>query len=253
MGTKKERNMTKELAKTEETAAAVISQADMDAFGDAPISSQDVVISKMLLMQGLSKAVADGDAKFGDMIDSGTREVMGSTDGDGVDLIPFHVHKTYINSKWNGKKYMFDSIEDVTPMNENKQWETVLEGVKYKHEKCFNFYCLNPKDMSLPIIVSFKSTSMKAGKELMTQMYVKNKAAGKVPPAKVITVGAAKVTKDDNTFAVYNIKIARDSSMEEIKECIKWVKTIRNEGVKVDNSDISGASEPASKEANPQF
>lgn len=235
----------KEVAKKQETEVAVM---DVNAFGESQVSAADVIIPKILAMQGLSKLVIDGKAKFGDLVDSLSGEVLGSVD-KAVEIIPFHLHKIWIISKWNGKKYEFNSIEDVTPANENKSWEEETAEGKFKNEKCFNFYCLRPDDMSLPYIVGFKGTSQKAGKQLATQMYVKNRAAGKVPPAKVISLGGIKRTNDEGTFIVLDATVARDSKQEEIMECLKWYKTIKSGSTKADNSDV-GPKAPAQ---NPDF
>lgn len=238
--------MSKEVAKKETTEAV---SYDMNAFGDGGVSSNDVVIPKILAMQGLSKLVTEGVAKFGDLVDSLSGEVLGSIDKP-VEIIPFHLHKTWIVSKWNGKKFEFDHMEDVTPANENKRWEEEVGGVKYKNEKCFNFYCLRPDDMSLPYIVGFKSTSLKTGKQLATQMYVKNRSAGKVPPAKVIKLGGIKRSNDDGTFVVLDASVSRDSSMDEIQECLNWYKTVQSGATKTDNSDVQGTAAAAT---NPEF
>lgn len=236
------------------TANTEVAAVNMDAFGNGGVSSADVVIPKILAMQGLSKMVTEGVAKFGDLVDSLSGEVLGNTDKP-VQVIPFHLHKIWITSfKAKGKnKFEFQSIEDVTPANENKSWEVNTAEGTIKNEKCFNFYCLRPDDMSLPYIVGFKSTSLKAGKQLATQMYVKNRSAGKVPPAKVINLGGIKRSNDDGTFVVLDVNVARDSSNEEIMECLNWFKTVQSGGTKTDNSDIGTKPTNTTADTNPEF
>lgn len=242
----KENEMSKkEVAKKETNLPATMS---MDAFGDGGVTSSDIVIPKILAMQGLSNLVTEGKAAFGDFAESLSGTVIGNIDSP-IEIIPFHLHKVWIRSKWNGKKFEFVSMEDVTAANENYPWEEVVGGEKFKNEKCFNFYCLRPDDMTLPYIVGFKSTSLKAGKQLATQMYVKNKADGKVPPAKVISLGGTRKKNDDGTFVVLDISAKRDSTTEEIMECLNWFKTIKSGATKADNSDVA----PTSTAANPEF
>lgn len=222
----------------------------LDAFGDAGISSQDIVIPKILVMQGLSKQVTEGKAKLGDFVDSLSSEVIGDISTP-IEFIPFHLEKKWIISKKRAgdNRFKFDRFEDLTAMNENRSWEGMEDGVETKYEKLFNFYSLLTNDMALPYIISFKSTSMKAGRELATQMFVKNRAANKVPPAKVMNLFGDRVTKNDNTFAVLKTAVQRDSTPEEIQQCLMWYKTIASGGTKSDNSDIA----PPSDEPTPQF
>jgi hypothetical protein len=243
----------KEVATTEAGLTTQDHAAMMDMFGAAPVSSNDVIIPKIRVMQPGSQLVTDGVAKFGDFIDSLSNEVVGHITEKAVELIPFYVEKIWIISKWNGSKFEFDRIEGVTPMNENKQWEEDTPQGKFKNEKCFNFYCLRPEDMSLPVIVAFKGTSLRAGRELMTQMYVKNKAAGKAPCAKVINLGGDKTSNDKGTYAVMKASVSRDTSMEEMTQCLNWFKSVQSGEAKADNSDIENKPEAPVQEVNPQF
>lgn len=238
--------MTKEVTKPEETAVATV---DVDAFGAGPLSSDDIVIPKLLAMQGLSNYVTEGAAKFGDFVDSLNGQVIGSI-SEPIEFIPFYLEKVWIISKKIGNKYVFQAYEPVTTANENKPWEEIINGEEWKNEKCYNFYSILPHDPSLPYVIAFKSTSAKSGRELATQMYVKNRAAGKVPPAKVMKLFGSKEEKDGNKFVVMKSAVVRDSSQEEIASCLDWFKTITSGGASVDSSDVSA---PDVVKEKPQF
>lgn len=229
--------------------SAEVANISMDDFGGAAISGQDIIIPKVLCMQGQSQLVGDGKAKVGDLVDSLSSQVIGGTDKP-VRFIPFFMTKTFVVSEFNGKRYIFHHIEDCTPKNENQDWEQVINGKKYKFEKSFNFYVLLEEDMSLPYVISFKSTSSKAGRELMTQMYVKNRAAGKVPPAKIMSLNVSKESKDDSSYAVLKTAVAGDSTPEQIRACLDWFKTIHAGGVKEHNEMENDSPSPEEK---PQF
>lgn len=248
--------MTKknEVAKTEANEVSAADQAAMmDMFGDSPVSSNDVIIPKIRVMQPGSQLVTDGAAKFGDFVESLANEVIGNINDAAIELIPFYVEKIWIISKWNGAKFEFDRIEAITPMNENKQWEEDTPNGKFKNERCFNFYCLNPSDTGLPVIVAFKGSSMKSGRELMTQMYVKNRAAGKAPCAKVIGLTGDKTSNDKGTFAVLKTATIRDTNMAEMQKCLEWFKAVQSGDAKADNSDVTESAPQAKPESNPQF
>lgn len=230
----------------ESESESVVTTVGMDAFGEGPISGQDVVIPKILAMQGLSNFVTEGQARFGDFVDSVSGEVLGSIDKP-IEFIPFLLEKTWIISVKKGDKFIFDRYEPVTVANENKPWTEVVGGVEIKNEKCYQYYCLLPHDTSLPYVIAFKSTSAKAGRELATQMYVKNKAVGKVPPAKIMKLSGTKDEKDGNKFIVMKATVAGDSTPEQIQECLTWYNTIKTSGGNVDQSDVSAPDEVKEK------
>ena len=236
--------MSKEVTKQE--ANEVVVGAQLDAWGDAQVSGRDIVIPKILAMQAMSKQVTEGHAKMGEFLDSLSNTVVGDLENP-IELIPFHLDKQWIVSIKKEGKFTFEKFEPVTLANEARPWEEVIEGKEYKFEKCFNFYCLRTDDRSLPYLVSFKSTSMKSGRELATQMYIKNRAGGKVPPAKVMQLYGERVTNPKGTFIVMKTRVVRDSSQEEISDCLDWFNTINEGSVQTDQSDVS------KEEGKPQF
>ena len=226
-----------EVVKKEESAL-VAGSMDMGAWGTPEISSKDIIIPKILCMQGLSVLVADEKAKMGDLVDSMTQEVIGNCTSKPVQFIPFHMEKIIIISKLVDKDYEFDHIENVTAENENRPYEEVIGPDTFKNEFAMNFYVLRPEDMSLPYIISFKGMSRKAGKILATQMFVRNAAAGKIPPAFVMELAGVKTKNDKGTFYVLESKAVRDSSAEEIASAFTWYKTVNSGGVKTHEESI---------------
>jgi len=226
----------KELAKQE--TGTEIAEVGMDAFGSGGLSSSDVIIPKIMTMQGLSKLVMDGEAKFGDFVDSMTNEVLGGPK-EPLEFIPFAMKKIWVISKKNGNDFEYDRIEDVTPANEGRPWTEIVDGQEYKNDKVMNFYVLLTKDMSMPYVLPFKGTSMKAGRALATQMYMKNKAAGKHPAAKAMTLESVKNSNDKGTYAVLNTKVSRDSNADEVKECLRWYQAVAGGEVKEHDDSVS--------------
>ena len=209
-----------------------LASANLDAWGENDMSAQDMVIPKILCMQGLSDLVSEGKAKMGDFVDSLSSEVIGSTEKP-VDIIPFHMEKIYIISKRDkgNSRYEFDRIESV--QNQNYPFENEVDGVQFKYEYTLQFYCLRPEDTSLPYVVSFKSTSLKTGKVLSTQMYVRNRAAGLVPPAFTMKLGGRKEKNDMGTFIVMEVKQGERTSDELIGQCLEWMNIIKSGRTKV--------------------
>ena len=206
-----------EVAKKESTAVANPAEM-MGAWGTPQVSSQDIIIPKILCMQGLSQLVSDEKAKMGDLVDSMSSEIIGNCNDKPVQFIPFHMEKIIIVSKKVAGDYEFDHIEAVTSENENKPYEEQVGNDLFKNEYAMNFYVLRPEDMSLPYIISFKGMSRKAGKILATQMFVRNAAAGKIPPAFVMELSGTKTKNDKGTFYVLESKAVRESSQEETRK-----------------------------------
>jgi hypothetical protein len=218
----------------------LVNQEMMAAWGDTDVSAGDIVIPKILLMQGLSEAVAEEKAKMGDYLDSLTGTVIGSHKKP-IEVVPFHLERIWIHSKKEGGDFVFDSITTAHGPNEYEYLQ-VQDGVEWKHEYCMNFYVLRPEDMALPYVLSFKGTSRKAGKALATQMFVKNKMAGKIPPAFVMELGAHKESNDKGTYYVWDVTVKRESSKEEVSTAFDWFKTVNAGGVKTHETESSVSS-----------
>ena len=236
--------MSKEVTETKDTSVAEVSFAD---FGDTEFQQTDVVIPKVLLMQGLSKLVTEGKAKFGDFADSLSGTVLGSID-EPIDFIPFYMKKTWIVSRKDGDRWQFDHIEECTPMNENKKWEETIDGQLYKNEKSMNFFVLLADNPTMPYVLQFKSTSLKTGRELATQMYVINRAAGQTPASKIMSLSGSRVTKDGNTFAVFKTGVSKDAEQSQVMSCLEWLKIVKSGEARVDESDSAPQAE-----TKPQF
>jgi len=242
--------MSKEVAKAQDTAVAT---QDLNAWGTNDVSSKEIVIPKILAMQGLSQMVLDGEAAFGDFMNSMTKEKLGDLKNS-VEFIPFHRESVWIISCKRDGNWKFDSITPITPQNDGYAYEEVRNGVEYKNERCLNFYVLTPKDMSLPMVISFKGMSRKQGNILNTIMYVQNRAQGKVPPAKAMELYGAKESNDKGTFVVLKTRVKRESTAEEINACLEWYKIITSGGAaahkeeaEVDNNTYADSS------SQPQF
>lgn len=231
----------------QENSVALTHEASLDAWGQSAISSKDIVIPKILCMQGLSDLVSQDRAKMGDFIDSLTEEVIGNYQTAPISFIPFHMEKLWmVSTKKQGEtQFKFKNFEQVTAQNENRMFTEVIGDEEYQYQYTMRFYVLSPNDMSLPYIITFKGMSTKAGKVLATQMFVKNKAAGLIPPAYVMKLSGTKDKNDKGTFIVLNVASERKSTNEEIAAAFNWFKTVTGGGVKVHDAE---ESEPAQQE-----
>jgi hypothetical protein len=222
--------------------------AHLAADWEAPaISTQDIIIPKILPMQGLSVAVAEGRAQMGEFRDSLNNTLLGTITSP-VHLIPFFMDKAWdiLEEQADGSFKWAKTVPVVenpasADYNDNWKWEAEVNGIKVKNVRRFNFYMLRPEEVadgsSVPYIFSFKSTSIKEGKKLFTQMYMRNIKAGLPPAAYTIKVGGVRQKNDKGIFIVPQYTIDRKATPEELQECLMWIKTIKSGRVKVDNSD----------------
>jgi hypothetical protein len=231
--------MMKEVTTTNSTEVAIVG---LDDFGAAPVSSQDILIPKVLVMQKMSKLLdQDEDLKEGDLVDSLTGEKIGGLK-EPLEILPFHMEKVWFKSKKEGGEFKLIGIEDVTIENENMRYSEVVNGVEYKNEMHMRFYCLRPSDMSLPIVLTFKGMSQKKGKILATQMYIKNRSAGMNQAGMVMNIGVTKEANDKGSYVVLNPSAARKSTQEEQRECLQWFKTLNQSKADIRAGEMRSSS-----------
>jgi len=110
-----------------------------------------------------------------------------------------------------------------------------------------NFYVLLPNEIkegkelggTIPYVLSFRRTSLKAGKQLTTQMYIKNKAAQMPPPGVVMKLTGRPDENDDGAYCVMEVRSLRQSTNAQMVACLEWFNLINESGVKIDNSDLA--------------
>ena len=212
----------------EATSSALTAASDLNEWGQNDLGARDFVIPKILLMQNTSELVGEGKAKLGDFIDSITGDVLGAIDRP-IQFIPFHMDKMWIISSrpLGDSKFEFDRYEPVSPANMDRPLQEVQGNREVKYEYTLQFYVLRPEDPTLPYVLSFKSTSARAGKVLSTQMFVRNRAAGLVPPAHVMELSGKREKNDKGIFAVMEVKAGPRTSPELVAECLNWFKVIK--------------------------
>lgn len=215
------------------------------------MSSQDIVIPKILAMQGLSVAVTEGKAQMGEFRDSISNNLIGTIDKP-FEAIPFYVDKVWDileeqadgSFKWKKTIPVVDNPKDAS-YNDNWKWEAEVDGLKVKNVRRYNFYFLLPSEIAqgtaIPYIFSFKSTSIKEGKKLFTQMYMRNIRAGLPPAAFKIQVSGKREKNQKGVYIVPTYSLAARASAEELQECLAWIGTIKQGRVKIDESDVQGA------------
>jgi hypothetical protein len=228
-----------------EAAALPAEVGDVNAWGNGGLSASDIVIPRILLMQGMSQKVLDGEAAFGEFRESLNNELLGKFD-KGFEVIPFAMRKVFIEyDASDEKKKRFLRVVPITPKNEDLPYEDEeknLEGklIPVSRDRVMEFYVLRPEEIdmggAMPYILSFRRTGLKNGKKLATQMYVKNTSAGKTPASVIVTVLATKESNNEGTWAVTDVALSRPTPDKYIAEAFKWLQLINQGRAKVDES-----------------
>lgn len=235
---------------------ALMTAQDMEIWGvPQQVSAQDMVIPKILAMQGLSVLVTERKAQMGEFRDSLSGELLGSIDKP-VEILPFYLQKVWDvleeeldnkgkpsgKFKWARTKPLIENPAH-PDYNDNLPWEGEENGVKIKNIRRFNFFCLIPSQVAegsaMPYVLSFKSTSLKEGKKLYTTMYVRNIKAGLPPAAFTFNLAGIIDKNDQGSYVVPQVSSARKSTPEELKECLSWIKMINKGAVKIDESELT--------------
>lgn len=219
-----------------ERSAALVEATTLESWGVTEVSSRDIIIPRILLMQPMSDKVTAGEAAFGEFRESLNNEKIGDFN-QGFEFIPFHMEKVFVEydvTDETDKKFI--RTVPITPQNEDLPYDD--QGEDRDGKKCpisrdrvMNFYVLRPEDIeaggALPYILSARRTSMTAGKKLATQMFVKNAATGKTPAGVVCLATCGKQSKDKKTWAVLDVKPLSPTPDKYVAEAFKWLKIVK--------------------------
>jgi len=235
--------MSKSIEKKESNLPA--EAANMADWGDAPaVTANDIVIPKLLVAQQISDRVKEKKSEYGDINDSVTNEKLGDLNTP-VEFIPFHLEKQWveydINAKGKREYKQTISIQD-NPLREGFNDDLPFREDGLERDRVMLFYCLLPSKLeqgiSLPYVLDFRRTSLKAGKKLATTMYVNNRAESLVPPAKALALSVKDTSNDDGSYCVQDVDVVRMSTKEEIEQALHWFKMVKKGGTKVDETDV---------------
>jgi len=216
--------------------------ADLAEWGDTEVSSKDILIPRILCMQGLSDAVTEGKAKLGDLFENMNETVLGGIDSP-IEFIPFKLERVW--KIMDGKACVgivpVVSNPERPDYNENLSFEDVIEvdgkNTPIKRYRAMRFYALLPSELeeggAIPYMLEFKSTSHKAGQKLATQMYTKNKMAGLSPASKTFFLHVRKESNDKGTYGVMDVKVGELSSQSHVVAALDWFKMLNTSDVEI--------------------
>lgn len=234
---------------------------NIGAWGGQNITSNDILIAKIHPLQFMSEKVKLKQGEYGEFRDSVNNQKFGDLDTP-WEFIPFYMEKKWaeydiVTNKAGARKREFKQIipiiDNAGDMGYNDNLPYVDEDGKVERDRCMDFYMLMPSEVAdgveLPYVVTFRRTSLKAGKKLAMQMYVRNSQAGKVPPALVHEMSGKSVQNDDGEFVVMDVAPTREATKEELDAALRWYQQVAAGATKLDDSDIN---EVTTKDVTPE-
>lgn len=239
---KRSRQMNTDVALEKASSGALTTPKASD-WGAPPPSQRAVIIPRLLVMQGMSEIVSNGKAKLGDIADNLSEEVLGGVDKP-LEIIPFKCEEIWrvIHAKGGKlkKTLPYDHTTSGLPFEETDE-----DGDQVKNVYTLRYYALLAKDIAkggaIPYIIEFRSSaSLKAGKKIYTQMYVKNPASGLPPVTHSYDVTTFKTSgPDGQPYAATDVRINRKISEKEYATAFRWFKTLQ-----VEETQAYGDDEP---------
>lgn len=242
------------------------------------VLKSDIVVPKVLCMQGLSKFVMDDKARAGQFVRSTNAEVLGGKDKP-LEFIPLRFDSLWMNQEQiTEKEWAFRGYEPRTALNETAEWEWINdEGKKMKRTKTMHLYCLLPQDIDrqiqaiesfketgdidvdsalIPVVISFRNTSFKAAKDVST-LFLKAEELSKdlgVPVPVYGSTMALSTTMEENDqgkFYVLHVEPAGKTKLGHRAKAKSWMERMNSMTVKVDDSDEKEAEAAAAPAGGP--
>jgi hypothetical protein len=207
--------------------------------GSAAADSSDIIVPRILLMQGTSKWVSSGDAAQGDIIDSVTEEKLGGK-GQSFNIIPFYLAKTWEIFDDDSNDWV--RSEPWNASNDKLEWQFQEDDsaqgfVSRKRQRQYSFYCFLESDLDtgfpVPKIVTFRSSSgFGEGKKIASHFAMMR---GMQQPGYNVTWSLeSQPVKDGNkAYQKYVVKKAGNTVESAYSACNQWLKILAsNQNIK---------------------
>lgn len=219
-----------------------------EAFGiGEDVSTDEIVISKVWIMQGLSNAVIEGQAKIGELRDSVNNKLYAAP-GEPFEVLMFMRHKlneVFHDDQFFGVEMLHDGTK-AFPEHAGKPWKETINDVLVQRNSVFNFFCLpvlKAEEMhyTLPLVISMRKTSIDTAKALLTTFKTMH-AKGLSSTAHVVKLRSVKNENEKGKFFTWGYEIGRASTQEEIAAAYVWYKNLREGLVKANIHEDSNAT-----------
>jgi len=236
-----------------------------DAFG---FDSSDLVVPRITVVADLSDFRKKNNAKYiegaevGDLVDTSTLEVVAKGyEGETFDFLPVWRSKEALRWKSNrgglADKHILEIGEQFQAFAD-KEGLKVNEDYKYLYPnkdelvETWNYIGLDLSRGGMPVIVSFKKTGLKTGKQfnqMMQNARLPNGQKSKVMYSHFYKIGTFEESKDNNNWASISVKKGDfigniEGGMDYAAQAKELYDIVRSGAYRTDDSvDDSGDSE----------
>jgi hypothetical protein len=206
--------MSKSIEKKENNELAVTTEAAM--WGMDQVKTTDLQMSFYKLIQAMSELAQEGKAAVGDIWDTLGQSKVGGIDKP-IKFVPGGFLRQVSIREFKDGKFVPVAIEEY-PKDKTLPREEWVDGVQRHNYEQLTFFLhteesLKTKDV-VPVRVSFVSTSLKAGKDLLTHMY-KMLNQGKNPASYWIELSSVRKESNGNKYVVFQVKPTDEETPQE--------------------------------------
>lgn len=242
----------KEIEKTSAEVAVVDSREKMlaemgsELMDEIAVDTGHLKVSKILMMQGLSDLVAEDRATPGELRGSLEANLMAKK-GEHLELVLFGVKRSWLVSKHDGNRYVFEERLPYNATNADLEWDVETSEGKFKNQECLSYYALpvdeiNSEDGCIPYLLEMKSTSFKNAKKIET--FRAKLAEFKKPLAfKTVKVWSKSEKNDHGTYYILDAELGRNTTEKELSTAIHWNKMLKERDVHIDDTDLHASNE----------
>lgn len=234
----------------------------------------DALIPRLLLMQGLSEFVQDRKAQQGDMVRSTNVEKLGDPEVS-VELIPITFQNRWRLEEEVKGKFEFRGSEPRTAKNDEQPWEFTHMGAKWKRTKVIDLYAVLPKDIAaedaekkkvqetgempdlnktlMPVLVSFRSSSYKAGKKIVDH-FIKAQTFNAKAHYYKMNLKTYQDKNDKGSYYVFDLEGSKPITANEREVADHWQGILARNIDSIQVHEVDEAGEVAAKETgNSQY
>lgn len=256
---KKQEKQEKELeVKSQEQS--LTTNSNLDYSGNEEADASDIIVPRILLMQGTSKWVPE-TFNMGEIIDSVEEKVLAKK-GATLKILPFIMKKSWeVFSDEQPPKWLRQ--EKWNAANDNLDWKFTEEDPDRGTIDCFRqrnygFYCFvleedgSIDEFAIPALVNFRSASgFKEGKKIAS-WFARMKSMKQ--PGFTVTweLSSETIKETDKAYQKFVVKRGENATDEQKKVVMKWLDLFATQAQKikdheVDEADTDAASAPVSE------
>lgn len=218
----------------------------MDYKGNEAAEATDILIPRILLMQGTSKWVPES-FNMGDLITSVDEELLAKK-GDTIEIIPFVMKKSWqVFTREKNPQWVRE--EPWNAANDNLEWEFEEEDpdrgvVELKRQRNYGFYCFVVGEdgidkYAIPSLINFRSSAgFKDGKKIASHFGVMKSME---QPGFTVTwkISTETVKDGDNSYMKFVVRKGRNVTEEEMQPIYKWLNLMKTQAANIKDHAVN--------------